>query len=166
MVASWVVLGRLLGRLRGDQNVTKITCQNKTDFGPQNGPTVKIFGSQNGAPRRRRTRHLGVWKLTFFWHVIVVTFWSPLRRPKRRPRGPKTPPRAPKEAPRGKISNQDAPRRFQETPKAGQEGSIPSKIAPRGSKRRRGRLTSLSQCFRVSHLTSSMCLSFSCNFWI
>ena len=58
--------------------------------------------------------------MTFFRHVIFVTFWSPLTRPKRRPRGPKTPPRASQEAPRGR---QERPRRLQEGLKSAQGGS-------------------------------------------
>ena len=46
-------LGRLLGRLRGDPNVTKITCPKKVNFKSENGTTTPIFGegfgSQNGA---------------------------------------------------------------------------------------------------------------------
>ena len=53
-------------------------------------------------------------------------------RPKSAPRGSKRPPRAPHEA----------PREPQKIPRAGQEGSRPSKIAPRGSKRHRRRLRS------------------------
>ena len=52
-------------------------------------------------------------------------FWSPPRRPKRRPRGPKTPPRAPKEAPRGR---EERPRRIQEILKRPRE---PPKTSPR-----------------------------------
>ena len=37
-------------------------------------------------------------EVDLFLACIFVMFWSPLRRPKRRPRGPKTPPRAPQEA--------------------------------------------------------------------
>ena len=53
------------------------------------------------------TRRLGVWKLIFFWHVFVVTVWSPLRRLK---------------------SAQEAPRDAQEAPRDAQE-------VPRGPKR-------------------------------
>ena len=61
---------------------------------------------------------MGFWKLTRFWHVIFVTFGSPLRRSKMRPRGSKTPPGAPQEAPRGP---QERPRRPQEHPERPQE---------------------------------------------
>ena len=68
-------------------------------------------------------------KLTFFWHVIFVTFWSPLRRPKRRPRGPKRLQDPPKDGPRGA---QETPRPPQERPKRLQEAA---KSAPGGSKK-------------------------------
>ena len=46
---------------------------------------------------------MGFWKLTRFWHVIFVTFGSPLRRPKRRQEAPGSPqehPKRPQEAPK------------------------------------------------------------------
>ena len=58
--------------------------------------------------------------MIFFGHVICLTFGSPLRRPKRRPRGPKTPSRAPQGAPRGR---QERPRSLQEGLKSAQGGS-------------------------------------------
>ena len=75
------------------------------------GPILVDFGVPSCTPLPRMIRHLRVWKLIFFGHVIFVTFGSPLRWPKRRPRGPQTLPRAPKEAPRGR---QERPRRPQE----------------------------------------------------
>ena len=96
---------------------------------PVFGPILVDFGVPSCTPLPRETRHLRVWKLIFFGRVIFVTVGSPLRWPKRRPRGPQTPPRAPKEAPRGR---QERPRRPQEGLREPQE---PAKKASGHSKR-------------------------------
>ena len=71
-------------------------------------------------------------EVDFLGHVIFVTFGSPLRRPKRCPRGSKTPPRGSKRPPK---ALQEAPRGPPQTPRAGQEDSRLFKIAPRGSQK-------------------------------
>ena len=110
--------------------------ENRLKFGRVLDAILVDFGSPNGAPSGRSTRRLGVWKLTFLGHVILVGFGWALRRPKRRPRAPKTPPRAPQEAPRGR---QERPRRLQEglksTPGGSKKASRASKLTPRGSRR-------------------------------
>ena len=65
---------------------------------------------------------MGVWKLNFFGHVIFVTFGSPLRRSKMRPRGSKTPPRAPQEAQEAPKSAPGGPKRASREPKSRSRG--------------------------------------------
>jgi hypothetical protein len=105
---SWGAQGGVQNAPRSAQDGSKrllkrnfFALENRLKFGLVLGPILVDFGLPKcphlGSVRLR----CGVWKLTFFWHVIVVTFWSPLRRPKRRQRGPKTSPRRPKRRPRG-----------------------------------------------------------------
>ena len=92
------------------------------------GPILVVFGSLWGGQKLGWCPPCWVWKLMFFGHVIFVTFGSPLRWPKRLPRGPQTPPRAPREAPRGRQERsrrskkasgdrKSRPRRPQDIPK-------------------------------------------------
>ena len=107
-----------------------VVLENRLKFGLVLGPILVDFGLPKPPPCWRRTRRLRVWKLTFFGHVILVAFGSPLRRPKRRPRGPKTHPRAPQEPPRGP---QERPRRLQEGLKRPQEPVKRAQDPPKSS---------------------------------
>ena len=94
--------------------------KNRLKICPVLGPILGDFGALLGVQKLSWWCHLRVWKLIFFGHVIFIAFGSPLRWPKRLPRGPQTPPRAPKEAPTGR---QERPRRPQEGLRRPQEAA-------------------------------------------